>query len=617
MRLGLKFFLQALLFSFASFRINYLISKLEFAGKLRRFDTFKCLLLQVAEQAAKRCFSDSLLNKAVHDSYRRSSAGGGGGGHHHGTGLHGPPHHHGAAGLSPLSEVTTVNVIPQQQQQLAEEEYGAAAGDVFNMQQAGSCVAATRGGRSGDHQHHQHHHVLSEEHSNNSGGSYSMAESSCSEEAFSMQHGGRGGGSNSDHHHHQHHHHHQQQHGVVQKTSLEKVLQNCSSSGHQITGTTRYMSSAARNLSAGAQTCDRGGLTTTDHHGDPSTAPGANNLFHGTTSSTMNRDLMVPFPAAIDMPFGSSLGSNNSSNTEIENMFMLRELQQQQHSSSQHQHHRAVGDSTRAPEFGAAAAQTRTAPEFRGAVAESTTTTTTTLAPNQNANAMMQQLSTHADNYVTRWLAQERNHSSISHEVHENLSHFTPSFSTPSSSQLLDLRDPAIQMVVQAPPPPPHGMMMGEQAPGHNPESGSLAESPDIVIRTEQTSSTGPQDHQQHHPMPNPNDHVALQRIDSAVNLSSSIPLNFSGLLTPDNNHHHHHHHHNNNNNNSNCASQFLSQGYVGGPFSSLSGSFANFSGPLSTNFSGPLTTPTGVKLQDYGSDVSSPHMMQLWDYQV
>ncbi|CAM6031050.1 unnamed protein product [Sphagnum balticum] len=555
---------------------------------------------EVAEQAAKRCFSDSLLNKAVHDSYRRSSAGGGGG-HHHGTGLHGPPHHHGAAGLSPLSEVTTVNVIPQQQQQqLAEEEYGAAAGDVFNMQQAGSCVAATRGGGSGDHQHHQHHHVLSEEHSNNSGGSYSMAESSCSEEPFSMQHGGRGGGSNSDHHHHQ------QQHGVVQKTSLEKVLQNCSSPGHQITGTTRYMSSAARNLSAGAQTCDRGGLTTTDHHGDPSTAPGANNLFHGTTSPTMNRDLMVPFPAAIDMPFGSSLGSNNSSNTEIENMLMLRELQQQQHSSSQHQHHRAGGDSTRAPEFGAAAAQTRTAPEFGGVAAESTT-----LAPNQNANAMMQK-STNADNYVTRWLAQQRNHSSsISHEVHENLSHFTPSFSTPSSSQLLDLRDPAIQMVVQAPPPPPHGMMMSEQAPGHNPESGSLAESPDIVIRSEQTSSTGLQDHQQHHPMPNPNDRVALQHIESAVNLSSSIPLNFSGLMTP-NNHHHH-----NNNNNSNCASQFLSQGYVGGPFSSLSGSFANFSGPLSTNFSGPLTTPTGVKLQDYGSDVSSSHMMQLWDYQV
>ncbi|CAM6057505.1 unnamed protein product [Sphagnum tenellum] len=250
------------------------------------------------------------------------------------------------------------------------------------------------------------------------------------------------------------------------------------------------------------------------------------------------------------------------SNTEIENMLMLRELQQQQHSSSQHQHHRAGGDSTRAPEFGAAAAQTRTPPEFGGAAAESTTTT---LAPNQHANAMMQQLSTNADNYVTRCLAQQRNHSSISHEVHENLSHFTPSFT----------------------------------------------ESPDIVIRTEQTSSTGPQDHQQHHPMPNPNDHVALQRIESAVNLSSSIPLNFSGLLTP-NNHHHHH-----NNNNSNCASQFLSQGYVGGPFSSLSGSFANFSGPLSTNFSGPLTTPTGVKLQDYGSDVSSPHMMQLWDYQV
>jgi hypothetical protein len=226
---------------------------------------------------------------------------------------------------------------------------------------------------------------------------------------------------------------------------------------------------------------------------------------------------------------------------------------------------------------------------------------------------MMQQLSTNADNYVTRWLAQQRNHSSsISHEVHENLSHFTPSFSTPSSSQLLDLQDPAIQMVVQA---PPHGMMMGEQAPGHNPESGSLAESSDIVIRTEQTTSTRPQDHQQHHPMPNPNDHVALQRIESAVNLSSSIPLNFSGLLTPNN--HHHHHHNNNNNNNSNCATQFLSQGYVGGPFSSLSGSFANFSGPLSTNFSGPLTTPTGVKLQDYGSDVSSPHMMQLWDYQV
>jgi hypothetical protein len=43
-------------------------------------------------------------------------------------------------------------------------------------------------------------------------------------------------------------------------------------------------------------------------------------------------------------------------------------------------------------------------------------------------------------------------------------------------------------------------------------------------------------------------------------------------------------------------------------------GSFANFSGPL-FNFSGPLAqTHTGGKLQDY-ADLSSPRMVQLWDY--
>ncbi|CAK9211007.1 unnamed protein product [Sphagnum troendelagicum] len=123
---------------------------------------------EVAEQAAKRCFSDSLLNKAVWECTRPS-------------------------GISPMSEITIVNLTQKEE----EEEYEAPGhqdDDAFNMGAGSNAIREC--------------HV--EEHeSNNSGSSNSMAESSCSQEAFS-----RG----SD----------QQHQGGRKKTNLGKVSPPCS-----------------------------------------------------------------------------------------------------------------------------------------------------------------------------------------------------------------------------------------------------------------------------------------------------------------------------------------------------------------------------------------------------
>ncbi|CAM6015792.1 unnamed protein product [Sphagnum balticum] len=123
---------------------------------------------EAAEQAAKRCFSDSLLNKAVWECTR-------------------------PGGISPMSEITMVNFTQNEE----EEEYEAPGhqdDDAFNMGAGSNAI--------------REYHV--EEHdSNNSGSSNSMAESSCSQEAFS-----RG----SD----------QQHQGGRKKTNLRKVSPPCS-----------------------------------------------------------------------------------------------------------------------------------------------------------------------------------------------------------------------------------------------------------------------------------------------------------------------------------------------------------------------------------------------------
>ncbi|CAK9212259.1 unnamed protein product [Sphagnum jensenii] len=122
---------------------------------------------EVAEQAAKRCFSDSLLNKAVWECTRPS-------------------------GISPMSEITTVNLTQKE-----EEEYeapGRQDDDAFNTGAGSNAIRECR---------------VEEHESNNSGSSNSMAESSCSQEAFS-----RG----SD----------QQHQGGRKKTNLRKVSPPCS-----------------------------------------------------------------------------------------------------------------------------------------------------------------------------------------------------------------------------------------------------------------------------------------------------------------------------------------------------------------------------------------------------
>ncbi|CAK9868378.1 unnamed protein product [Sphagnum jensenii] len=123
---------------------------------------------EVAEQAAKRCFSDSLLNKAVWECTRPS-------------------------GISPMSEITIVNLTQKEE----EEEYeapGRQDDDAFNTGAGSNAIRECR---------------VEEHESNNSGSSNSMDESSCSQEAFS-----RG----SD----------QQHQGGRKKTNLGKVSPPCS-----------------------------------------------------------------------------------------------------------------------------------------------------------------------------------------------------------------------------------------------------------------------------------------------------------------------------------------------------------------------------------------------------
>ncbi|CAM6040086.1 unnamed protein product [Sphagnum compactum] len=123
---------------------------------------------EAAEQAAKRCFSDSLLNKAVWECTR-------------------------PGGISPMSEITTVNFTQNEE----EEEYeapGRQDDDAFNMGAGSNAIRECR---------------VEEHDSNNSGSSNSMAESSCSQEAFSR-------GSDRQHQ------------GGRKKTNLHKVSPPCS-----------------------------------------------------------------------------------------------------------------------------------------------------------------------------------------------------------------------------------------------------------------------------------------------------------------------------------------------------------------------------------------------------
>jgi len=590
---------------------------------------------QLAElQAAKRCFSDNLLSKAVHEC--RSSAK--------------PAAAAAMSTLSPLSDVTTVNN--------KAEEYAAAAaaGDHHGFKIAAAAAAASRL----DHQHIQ-------EHSNNSySGSISMAESSCSEEAFS-----RSGCSS----------HHEQQPGsaapshvtMMQNTSLEQRRRRRTTRGGLQTdrepcGQVMYcnMSSssaaaaaALRTDSAGAETYDPGQICTALTALDDDVNPilGMNQLDSIMSSSTIHG--MTNFPSSL-----------KNSNHEIENMLMRELLSSDGKVHSQLQYP-AHGTRMSVP-----------GQQFQG-VSEAVATRTISPAPRLvNAAAAVQ--STNDDNYMSRsWLAL-RNHGKFSQQHEQgyvlnnmdddddDLPCFTPSSRFSTHDQLDIVQDPAaatqqLNKFVQDPATThlvqTHGMTGQAHHQMHDSEKlrvhGMMGQAAHQMQDSEKFRVHGMMGEAQWHDSENfrsqeaesasadvvrvPHEHVSLQdpirnsggaalqqiATESGVMQGSSMSsLSFSGLLTS-----HHHHHHNNNNNNNNCASQLnVQSGYANafslnpsnfssmGPGAGLSNFANNFSGPssLTHNFSGNFGnfgTPAGVKFQDYG-DVSSPRMVQLWDYQ-
>jgi hypothetical protein len=457
---------------------------------------------EVAEQAAKRCFSDSLLNKAVWECTRPS-------------------------GISPMSEITTVNFTQKEE----EEEYeapGRQDDDAFNTGAGSNAIRECR---------------VEEHESNNSGSSNSMAESSCSQEAFS-----RG----SD----------QQHQGGRKKTNLRKVSPPCS----QIT----YDMSSAPAVGLRVQELRRRLADSSD--ASPAAAATVNLNFHARTSTPHDLNQVAPMnleksSSPIDMPFTYS--SNNSN--ELENMLHLLRSSTRvlQHS----EHLEGVGNNI-APE------------EFRAAAAAPTMLTTTPASVMQSTD----------DDY-TKWLA-TRNHGGISQQaLHvsgtQNIRPYN--FTHPRFNTQLNLhKNQPIMGQAQ-------GMNMGQD---QDSEIGNQASTADaaVVLRSEQII---PQ-----HPMQNPTgadpplqqtatDHHESESFNSSVTPAFS----FSGLLTPTPN-------------SAAASSQLMSSLYVDPvSSSSMTGvSFANFSGPL-FNFSGPLAqTHTGGKLQDY-VDLSSPRMVQLWDY--
>jgi hypothetical protein len=578
--------------------------------------------VQMAElQAAKRCFSDNLLSKAVHEC--RSSAK--------------PAAGAGAAAaamttLSPLSDVTTVNNKAEEYAAAA----AAAAGDHhgFNIAAAAAAAASRL-----DHQHIQ-------EHSNNSySGSISMAESSCSEEAFS-----RSGCSS----------HHEQQPGsaapphvtMMQNTSLEQRRRRRTTRGglqtdHEPCGQIMYCNMSSSSAATAAETYDPGQICTAltaldddENHVNP--ILGMNRLDSIMSSSTIHG--MTNFPSSL-----------KNSNHEIENMFMRELLSSDGRVHSQLQYP-AHGTRMSVP-----------GQQFQG-VSEAVATRTISPAPRLvNAAAAVQ--STNDDNYMSRSRLALRNHGKFSQQqeqgyvlnnmddADDDLPCFTPSSSFSTHDQLNIVQDPATTHLVQT-----HGITGQAHHQMHDSEKlrvhGMMGQVAHQMQDSEKFRVHGMMGEAQWHDSEKfrsqeaesasadvvrvPHEHVslqdpirnsggaALQQIATESGFmqgSSMSSLSFSGLLTS----HHHHHHHNNNNNN--CASQLnVQSGYANafslnpsnfssmGPGAGLSSFANNFSGPssLTHNFSGNFGnfgTPTGVKFQDYG-DVSSPRMVQLWDYQ-
>jgi hypothetical protein len=300
--------------------------------------------------------------------------------------------------------------------------------------------------------------------------------------------------------------------------------------------------------------------------------------FHARTSTPHDLNQVVPMnleksSSPIDMPFTYS--SNNSN--ELENMLHLLRSSTR---VLQHSEHLEGGGNNIAPE------------EFRAAAAAAAPTMLTTTPV-----SIMQS----TDDDYTKWLA-TRNHGGISQQaLHvSGTQNIRPhNFTHPRFNPQLNLhKNQPIMGQVQ-------GMNMGQD---QDSEIGNQASTADavVVLRSEQIM---PQ-----HPMQNPTgadpplqqtatDHHESESFNSSVTAAFS----FSGP-TP---------------NSAPASSQLMSSLYVdpvssssmtGGSFANFSGPLFNFSGPL-TNFSGPLAqTHTGGKLQDY-PDLSSPHMVQLWEY--
>jgi hypothetical protein len=353
----------------------------------------------------------------------------------------------------------------------------------------------------------------------------------------------------------------QQHQGGRKKTNLQKVSPPCS----QIT----YDMSSAPAVGLRVQElCRR--LADSSDASAAAAAATVNLNFHARTSTPHDLNQVAPMnleksSSSIDMPFTYS--SNNSN--ELENMLHLLRSSTR---VLQHSEHLEGGGNNIAPE------------EFRAAAAP-TMLNTTPVSIMQSTN----------DNY-TKWLA-TRNHGGISQQaLHvSGTQNIQPhNFTHPRFNTQLNLhKNKPIMGQAQ-------GMNMGQDQDSEIGNQDSTADAV-VVLRSEQII---PQ-----HPMQNPTGADPLQQTatdrheSESFNSSVTPAFSFSGLLTPTPN-------------SAAASSQLMSSLYVD-PVSSSSmtgGSFANFSGPL-FNFSGPLAqTHTGGKLQDY-ADLSSPRMVQLWDY--
>jgi hypothetical protein len=555
-------------------------------------------VVQVAEQAAKRCFSDSLLNKAVRESCIRPTS---------------------TTGLSSFqSEVMVVKNIMISNK--GEEEYYDHAAPAA----AALVTAAARDDVNDDEAFHMGRSLAQElvdrqaEHSNNSGSNYSMGESSCSEENASFCRGGS--------HHHHHHHHHQQLGGGWEKTTRLQKKSTLSSSAPeaQITCTTSLAAFTGAGTSAG-------GESEFSHHDTSAAADNNRNQFHrGMDLHTISSQFTMP----------ASTSSSSKTSNEIQSMKQYRTLLQS--------HSLAVP-----PQFGDHA-PTRTA---AAAAATTTTTTTTTTTPVMNA---VQSSSPNNDHY-TRYLAElaRVRNGVLRVPIMENLQQFVPGVSK-TTTTTTTTRQPMQMMGQAAQGSGMMMMMMGghvqdsedqefrsscqdEEESSHDVERSipqELQFLQEYSMQNHYQAAGAAAQIQQIAPAAAAHDELSAApggvlggSSSASASVFSSSPSLVPALsfLAP-------------NTSNSPASQQSLimsGTGHAGsssslmmtggplanfsgplatfsgplpnfsGPLANFSGPFSNFSGPIG-NFSGPLTT--GLKLQDYG-DLPSPHMVQLWDY--